>query len=98
VGWRLIGCSGSEGVLVTFDGELDWKPHTPTRFSPNNTHQSKTGPQDHKLLQIHELRLGFLQDGNIGVGVFPEGEEIFVSGERPDAGGIGIRSLRGSRL
>jgi hypothetical protein len=32
------------------------------------------------------------------VDVFPEREEIFVSGERPNAGGIGIRSLRGSLL
>jgi hypothetical protein len=31
-----------------------------------------------------------LQDGDVGVGVFPEGEEIFVGGERPDASGIGI--------
>src|ERR1700676_814827 len=28
------------------------------------------------LLQLRVLRLGFLQDGNVGVGVFPEGEEI----------------------
>ena len=33
-----------------------------------------------------------------GFGVFPEREEIFVGSERTDAGGIGIRSLRGSRL
>ena len=41
-----------------------------------------------------------LSDGDVGVGVFPEGEEILVGGERPDAGGIGIRTLclRGSRL
>jgi len=39
-----------------------------------------------------------LQDGDVGVGVFPEGEEILVGGERTDAGGIGIRALRGSRL
>ena len=32
------------------------------------------------------------------VGVFPEGEEVFVGGECPDAGGVGIRSLRGSPL
>jgi len=50
------------------------------------------------LLQLRILRFGFFQDGDVGVGVFPEGEEILVSGERPDAGGIGIRSLRGSRL
>ena len=53
----------------------------------------------HKVpLQLRILRLGLLQDGDVGVGVFPEREEIFVGGERPDAGGIGICSLRGSRL
>jgi|ERR1017187_9926445 hypothetical protein len=46
------------------------------------------------LLQLRVLRLGFLQDGDVGVGVFPEGEEIIVGGECPDAGNIGIRSLR----
>src|ERR1039457_5712710 len=53
-----------------------------------------------ELLQLCILRLGFLQDGDVGVGVgvFPEREEIFVDGERTDAGGVGIRSLRGSRL
>jgi hypothetical protein len=49
-------------------------------------------------LQLRGLRFSLLQDGDVGVGVFPEGEEILVGGERPDAGGIGIRSLRGSRL
>src|SRR5208282_4374294 len=50
------------------------------------------------LLQLRALRFGLLQDGDVGVGVFPKGEEILVGGERADAGGIGIRSLRGSRL
>ena len=45
------------------------------------------------LLQLGVLRLGLLQDGNVGVGVFPEGEELFVSGEPPDSGDIGIGSL-----
>jgi hypothetical protein len=39
-------------------------------------------------LQLRVLGLGFLQDGNVGVGVFPEGEEIFVGGECPDAGEV----------
>src|ERR1035437_6227085 len=51
-----------------------------------------------ELLQLRVLGFGLLQDGNVGVGVFPEREEIFVGGERPDAAGIGIRSLRSSRL
>src|SRR5262249_16256999 len=33
-----------------------------------------------KLLQLRVLRLGFLQDGNVRVGVFPKGEEILISG------------------
>jgi hypothetical protein len=35
-------------------------------------------------LQLRVLRLGFFQDGDVGVGVFPEREEILVSGERTD--------------
>jgi len=44
-------------------------------------------------LQLRVLRLGFVQDGDVGVGVgvFPEREEVLVGGERPDAGGVGIR-------
>ncbi len=49
-------------------------------------------------LQLGVLRLGFLQDGDVGFGVFPESEEILVGGERPDAGGIGVKSLRSPRL
>jgi hypothetical protein len=44
-------------------------------------------------LQSRVLGFGLLQDGNVSVGVFPEGEEILVGGERTDAGSIGIRSL-----
>jgi hypothetical protein len=51
-----------------------------------------------RLLQLGVLRLGFFQDGDVRVGVFPEGEEIFIGRERSDAGGIGIRALRSSRL
>src|SRR5580658_960973 len=49
-------------------------------------------------LQLRVLRLSLLQDGDIGIGIFPEGEEIFVGGERPGAGEVGICSLRGSCL
>jgi len=49
-------------------------------------------------LQLRVLRFGLLQDWDVGVGVFPEREEIFVGGESTDAGGIGVRSLRCSRL
>ena len=35
-----------------------------------------------KLLQLRVLCFGFLQDGDVGVGVFPEGEEILIGGFR----------------
>jgi|SRR6516162_8583939 hypothetical protein len=36
---------------------------------------------DHRiLLQLRILRFGLLQDGNVGVGLLPEGEEILISG------------------
>jgi hypothetical protein len=34
------------------------------------------------LLQLRVLGLGLLQDGDVGVGVFPKGEEIVAGGER----------------
>jgi hypothetical protein len=43
-----------------------------------------------RLLQLRVLGLGLLQDGDVGVGVFPEGEEISVGGKGADAGGIGV--------
>jgi hypothetical protein len=43
-----------------------------------------------RLLQPRVLRLPLLQDGDVGIGVFPQVEKAFVSGERPYAGGIGV--------
>ena len=40
------------------------------------------------LLQLRVLRLGFLQDGDVGVGVLPEGEEVLVRSLRFDLGRI----------
>src|SRR5579864_8766762 len=51
-----------------------------------------------QLLQLRVFRFGFLQDGDVGVSVFPQREKIFVSGERSDAGGVGVCALRSSRL
>src|SRR5271156_2830611 len=41
---------------------------------------SVPGPSE--LLQLRVLRLGFFQDGDVGVGVFPEREEIVVGALR----------------
>jgi len=44
------------------------------------------------LLQLRELRLGFLQDGDVGIGVFPEGEEILVGSFRFGDAGYSVSS------
>jgi hypothetical protein len=50
------------------------------------------------LLQLRVFRFRLLQYGDVGIGVFPKREKIFISGERSDAGGISIRTLQGSGL
>jgi len=49
------------------------------------------------LLQLRLLRFGLLQDGDFGVGIFPEGEEIFVGAvvENLLKLGGGLRALSG---
>ena len=44
----------------------------------------KRGSERWGLFQLCVLRLGFLQDGNVGVGVFPEREEILIGGSGLD--------------
>jgi hypothetical protein len=51
-----------------------------------------------ELMKLGVFGFGGDEDGDVGVGIFPQREKIFVGGERPDAGGIGLRTLRGSRL
>ena len=50
------------------------------------------------LLQFCILRLGFLQRGDVRVGVFPECEEVFVRGESPNARRICVGARRVFRL
>jgi hypothetical protein len=47
-------------------------------------------PSQKVSLQLRVLRLGFLQDGYVGVGVFPESEEILVVGA--SFGGVARKS------
>lgn len=37
------------------------------------------------LLQLPVFGLGLLIDGNVGVSIFPKGEEVFTRGARPDS-------------
>ena len=50
------------------------------------------------LLQLRVLGFGLLQDGNAGVGVFPKGKKVLVSGACPNSSRVSIRPLRSSRL
>ena len=43
------------------------------------------------LLQLRILAFSLLQDGDVGVGILPEGKEILVSGDGANAGGIRAR-------
>jgi hypothetical protein len=52
-------------------------------------------------LQLRVLCLGFLQDGDVGIGVLPEGEEVlvgFVAGERVSAAPLACFRDRDRRL
>src|SRR6516164_499022 len=49
--------------------------------SPLPLGEKSLGAQFHAhLMQLCVFRLGLLQDGDVGVGVFPEGEEILIGG------------------
>ena len=50
------------------------------------------------LLYRRILRLGLLEDGNIGISIFPKRKKIFISRQRPHSRSIGVRALRSPRL
>ena len=50
------------------------------------------------LLQLRVLGFSLLQDGNVGVGVFPVRKKFFVPSQRACAGNVGICTLRSFRL
>jgi hypothetical protein len=54
---------------------------------------AKLVARDPALLQLQVLRLGFFQDWDVGVYVFPEREKIFVGGKGANPGGVCISSL-----
>lgn len=45
-------------------------------------------------LQFRVLTFGLVQDWNVRIGVLPEREEISISRQRSDAGGVGVRAVR----
>jgi hypothetical protein len=49
-------------------------------------------------LQLRILHFGLLQDGDVGISIFPKRKKIFISRQRPHSRSIGIRALRSPRL
>ena len=49
-----------------------------------------------RLLQLGVFRLGFLQNGDVGIGVFPQREEILIRGAGFD--GVALHGIRSSDL
>jgi hypothetical protein len=75
----LLGCFG---VHRRDQGYADTKENSPSE---------SVGGCD-LLLQLRVFGFRFFQDGDVGIGVFPEREEVIVGSQCPDAGGIRIRS------
>jgi hypothetical protein len=51
---------------------------TPTLVSDGSSHSASSSCKNlrgSRLLYLRVLRLGFLQDGDVGVGVFPDGDK-----------------------
>jgi hypothetical protein len=49
-------------------------------------------------LQFRVFSFGFFQDGNIGVCIFPQREEVVVGGAGFGAGDVGLGALRRRRF
>ena len=59
------------------DSHLPKRPFIGTYPNPD-----RTARDDSALMQFGVFGFGFFQEGNVGVGVFPQSDEIFVGGER----------------
>src|SRR5437016_2222198 len=64
---------------VSIDFSLDGKTTKRSLASPIKIPAWQDDLKAHSL-QLRVLPLGLLQDGDVGVGVFPEGKEILISG------------------
>jgi hypothetical protein len=89
--FRILGFhsdNGSEYINAVIARLLNKLLIQQTKSRPR--HSNDNGYQTSHLLQLGVLGFGLLEDGDVGVGIFPEGEEVFVGREGADAGGVGI--------
>ena len=90
---RLGTEAGSAGTLIS--GKTKWVERlTDAVYAQSASCQQETDSR--KLLQLDVLRLGLLQDGDVGVGVFPEGEEILIGGLC--LGGVALHRISATQL
>src|SRR5215831_743251 len=76
----------SDGFVAPYGVEVNCAcSHARMRLS------ARTRTFSRRLLQLCVLGLGLLKDGDVGVGVFPEGEEVLVG--CAGFGGIALESV-----
>jgi len=85
---------------VPFDTGIYYRAHRNARLGGKDTivlaerlTKTSTLAACVRSLQLRVFGFSFFQDGDVGVGVFPEGEEIFVGGEGTGASSIGVCAL-----
>ena len=77
-----MGSTPTPGTIFffVFNRLLDEQhPYAPKQVQEQygfDEQENKTNTSE--SLQLRVLRLGLLKDGDVGVGVFPEGEEVLV--------------------
>src|ERR1039458_8275582 len=91
----LRGVNECSPVNNSYDGQPPRHRSHPIWFYPLSV-DTKRRRRTLQLLQLRVLGLGLLQDGDVGVGVFPEGEEILVCSLR--FGGIACHRIGASEL
>ncbi len=64
----------------------------------SQTKSQTTSPAPHRLVQLRVLGFGFLQDGDVGVGVFPEGRNNSLRQSHPaqqvGVAGVGAKPVK----
>ena len=65
---------------------LQPRPHNWWEFTPKNSTQNERA-----LFQLRVLDLGLLQDGDVGVGVLPECEEVLIG--RAGLGSVSLQHI-----
>jgi hypothetical protein len=88
---RLHQLTSGLGEQTAQSGENAWL-HQLRISAPQRTGMCRPAAIVDRLLQLRVLCLGFLEDGDVGVGVFPEHEEVLVC--RLRLGGVACHRVR----